>query len=53
MKNKEYFLREDLKTYKPKYLLVCNKCYLIPYIYKVGEQKPHTKIIKIEEICKQ
>ena len=26
MKNREYFLREDISTCKPKYLLLCNNC---------------------------
>lgn len=26
MKNKEYFYRDDLSTYKPKFLLLCGKC---------------------------
>ena len=26
MNNKAYFLRDDLETYKPKYLLLCEKC---------------------------
>lgn len=26
MKNKEYFYRDDLATYKPKFIALCNKC---------------------------
>ena len=26
MKNREYFLRQDIKTYKKKFLRLCNKC---------------------------
>ena len=26
MKDRSYFLREDLETYKKKFLLLCNQC---------------------------
>jgi len=53
MKDKSYFLREDLDTYKIKFLMVCNKCdKIMPQ--KVAQLKDNTYIcrgiIKIEEV---
>lgn len=57
MKNREYFLREDLDTYKPKFKMLCREKRIeteiipktvgkeinIPYICKVIEIKPIEK----------
>jgi len=45
MKDKSYFLREDLDTYKIKFLMVCNKC------DKITPQKVAQEINK-DYICK-
>lgn len=49
MKDKSYFIRSDLNTYKKKFLLLCNYCNE-PLIRKPEEQKPRQKRIEIKEI---
>ena len=53
MKDRNYFLREDLDTYKIKFLMVCNKCDKITP-QKVAQLKDNSYIcggiIKIKEI---
>lgn len=48
MKNREYFLREDLSVYKIKYKLLCNICNLEVLVKKI-EDSEHIKRIKIVE----
>lgn len=51
--NKERFLREDYKTYKPKFVLCCKDCVTDKIICnKVAQlrNKPYIRRIKIEEV---
>lgn len=49
MKDRSYFIRPDISTYKKKFLMLCDNC-TEPLIRKVEEQIPREKKIKIEEI---
>lgn len=37
--NKEKFLRDDWKTYKPKFVLCCQDCKVEKLVQKFGEVK--------------
>jgi hypothetical protein len=51
MKDKSYFLRTDLETYKKKFLMLCNKCVLeIPKKIRKPEENRVKTIIIIENI---
>lgn len=52
MKNKEYFYRDDIATYKPKFLLLCKKCEFKVNRFAQMEQKPYICRIIIKEIKK-
>ena len=50
MKDRNYFLREDLDTYKIKFLMVCNKCDKItPQKVVQLEIRSYISQIKIED----
>jgi len=50
MKDKSYFLRPDLATYKKKFLLLCETCKAEPLITKHNKEiAPRTPKIKIYE----
>lgn len=53
MKDRSYFLRPDLTTYKKKFLLLCNHCKPDDIKLGVQQNETHTKRIKIEEICQK
>lgn len=38
MKDKSYFLRPDLETYKKKFLLLCETCKVEPLITKLNKE---------------
>jgi len=50
MKNREYFLREDISTCKPKYLLLCNNCEISVRKFASVKNKEYICRIKIEEL---
>jgi hypothetical protein len=51
MKDKSYFLRNDLKTYTKKFLMLCDKCVVeIPQKIKETEDKRPKTIIITENI---
>lgn len=50
MKDRSYFLRSDINTYKKKFILLCNKCKTeVTIAENVKQTTHHTKRIKIEE----
>ena len=50
MKNREYFLRPDLKEYTPKFLLFCNYCNFSINKFADINKKDYICRIKIEGI---
>lgn len=49
--NKEKFLREDWKTYKPKFILCCKDCdsKIIVQKFCQVEKKPYISRVEIKE----
>lgn len=50
MKTKEYFLREDLATYKPKFKMLCDVCEFKVEKFAQVNDKPYIYRIKIQEL---
>jgi len=50
MKTKEYFLREDLATYKPKFKMLCAICEFKIEKFAQVNNKPYICRIKLIEL---
>jgi C4-type Zn-finger protein len=52
MKTKEYFLREDLATYKPKFKMLCDVCEFKLEKFESYVKKPYIcRIIITDKVC--